>query len=233
MPPKCRIPDGVRTVRKDLSTWLWHFVRRDVNQAETVRAILDGKRLKAMQADHVSKAWVLCFTEAPLSECVRQDRVLADSAYTLFSLFGVGFRRRWLWAKGALPVIYQPNTRLDELPEKQKWRHVEFDLSKPNPVDFTWQREWRLNKVELEFSEKDVVLVIPDTDELKDHLWEYQVDPQVEEGQVVLYGAYLKRWNFIPLAYEKIESDANIEVCLAKDHTDIIPEEHNDVYDEL
>ena len=226
MPGRNRIPEGVRTVRSDLTNWLWHFVRRDDHEIETIRSIIESKTLEC-HTDYLTKEKVICFTEAPLAEHIRQNAILTDNDYTRMSLFGVGFRRPWLYQKGALPVIYEPNSLLESLPPEQRWRHVEFDLTKP--VDFTWQREWRLHQAIVSFTEEDVILVIPDTEDLKEHLWEFVVDVQDEHGELMICGGYFNRWNFIPLEYEDIQTDTDIEVCLGKSFTDIIPEEHEDL----
>ncbi len=226
MNTKNKIPDGIQTIRKDLSNWLWHFVRRGENEADILKKIINEKQILS-SIDYLTKEEVICFTEAPLSESIRQNNFLIESNYNRLSLFGIGFQRRWLFQRNALPVIYQPNSMLNSLPQNQRWRHVELDLKKP--VDFTWQREWRLQTTSIQFTEQDVILVVPDTDYLKDTLWRLEVDVECKYGETSYYGGYFKNWNFIPIEHVDIKDDSDIEICLGEEFTDIIPEE---IYDE-
>ncbi len=216
------IPKGVRTARLDLSNWIWHFVRRGDDETEIFEKIISEKRILAT-TDIYTKEKVICFTETPLSEHIRQNTFLAKHNYSRLSLSGIGFQRNWLFNQGALPVIYQPNSLLESLPLNQRWRHVGLDLDKP--IDFSWQREWRLPKDCLEFSESDAILVVPNVDYLKDILWNADVDFEYEDGQIIYYGGFFKKWNFIPIEHTEINNDQDIELCLGEDFTDIIPEE--------
>ncbi len=60
------------------------------------------------------------------------------------------------------PVIYQTDAEYAPLSEATQWRHVRFDLSTNPPVDFTWEREWRIRTDELMFSPHNVRVVVPD-----------------------------------------------------------------------
>ena len=39
-------------------------------------------------------------------------------------------------------MIYQPEADFDLLPQELRWRHVRFELTGEQVVDFTWEREW-------------------------------------------------------------------------------------------
>ena len=49
--------------------------------------------------------------------------------------------KNWLYSQGGRPVIYQPDREFEMLPESHRWRHVRYE---PGAVDFTWEREWRI-----------------------------------------------------------------------------------------
>ena len=61
---------------------------------------------------------------------------------------------------GGRPVIYQKDEEFYDLPENYRWRHVRFDPS--NGVDYTWEREWRIQIDELPFDSSLVEVVLPD-----------------------------------------------------------------------
>jgi hypothetical protein len=69
------------------------------------------------------------------------------------------FEKSWLFAYGGRPVIYQSDSEFDDLPEGIRWRHVRYE---PGCVDFTWEREWRIQSDELHFVPSEAFLVVPD-----------------------------------------------------------------------
>jgi len=86
----------------------------------------------------------VCFTETPLAEMVSifASAALIGKATTLrYEPFGVGVPKEWLFQKGGRPVIYQPGDDYDRLPDDFRWRHCKYE---PPSVDFTWEREWRI-----------------------------------------------------------------------------------------
>ena len=63
------------------------------------------------------------------------------------------------------PVIYQPDPEFDDLPESHRWRHVQFDLSRE--IDFTWEREWRIQADQLSFDSSIAQVILPDYEWVK------------------------------------------------------------------
>jgi hypothetical protein len=102
---------------------------------------------------------------------------------------------------------------------------VDFD---PAKIDFTWQREWRLQADRLTFTSQEVVLVIPDVPRLVRDLWYVSIDVDVSDGEAVLYSQTLKKWDFVPLAHADITNDKSIEVCRTEEWRDIISEDYYD-----
>jgi hypothetical protein len=101
----------------------------------------------------------VCFTEAPLSS-LASGFVNADS-FSRYSPFGVMVDKAWLFARGGRPVIYQPSVSFNELPGDLQWRYVRYDPVETPPVDFTWEREWRVQCDELDISASAASLVVP------------------------------------------------------------------------
>lgn len=84
----------------------------------------------------------VCFTEAPLVEMVSIFASVALAGQALrYEPYGVGLSKERLFQLGGRPVIYQPGKDYDRLPDNFRWRHCTFD---PPNVDFTWEREWRI-----------------------------------------------------------------------------------------
>jgi hypothetical protein len=93
-------------------------------------------------------------------------------------------------------------------------------------VDFTWQREWRLQADRLTFTEKDVVLIIPDVAAVSGDLWKVYIDVDVSDGEANLNAEVFKKWDFVPLEHADITDDKSIEVCRTKNWRDIITEDY-------
>jgi len=222
---KGQIPAAVKSVRRDLTDWVWHLVKRDGHPQETVSRIITEQTLRGSR-DHASGETVICFSEAPLRELMNQDEMLSRNAYKRLALYGVGFRKRWLFDRGGLPVIYQPNSLIDNLQPKARWRHVEFDLSKP--VDYTWQREWRIRAESLTFEITDAVALIRNIDGLEDLLWKIHIDVQDEQGEIMISSGVFKEFDFVPLEFADVDDDSSIEVCVADDYSDVLTDDDFD-----
>lgn len=136
-----KLPGEVEKVRLDLSDRLWHFTRRDCDPLETLDTILTSGFIKG-SSDSFCDEKIVCFTEMPLTEAIRQSPTLDQYSYARLSDYGVGFRKAWVFDRGGLPVIYQPEAMRHQLPDAMRWRHCVLDYRRN--LDFTWQREWRV-----------------------------------------------------------------------------------------
>jgi len=59
--------------------------------------------------------------------------------------FGVAVDKRYAFAMGARPVIYMPSAEAAAiLNEDEMWRVVSIDMTRNPPVDWTFEREWRV-----------------------------------------------------------------------------------------
>lgn len=219
---KSPIPDKVAKVRRDITTYLFHFVNRDGRPADTLRAILRSGHIRGGIYPPCTDPTV-CFTEAPLGEIVRQDGILDAHSYKRLSLWGIGFKKKFIFDSGGLPAVYQPRRDLGELVPGARWRHVDFDLA--TGIDYTWQREWRLRTAELNFESEDAILVVPSVKEFVRELWYVSYDAELEDGELTYHGGTYKKWDFIPLEHTLIATDSDIEVCRGDDFRDIIQEE--------
>jgi hypothetical protein len=219
---RSNIPYAVKTQRKDLSDWVWHLVRRDGPPQDTLREIIRQNTIIG-SFDPLTKTKVICFSEAPLHQLVSQDHILASNNYDRLALYGVGFRKSWIFKQGGLPVIYQPNRLLKELPASIRWRHVEYDLDKG--IDYSWQREWRISADKLPFSNHDAVILVECTSGLEELLWKISISAESEHGEIELSGGVFKEVDFIPLDCVDVDDDKSIEVHIAKSFIDILKED--------
>ncbi len=146
-------------IRDDLSANLIHLTRGDSDQAaaDAFLAILESRQLLGSVRDIRGGYRCVCFSEAPLAKLAS---VLASTAQSSmrYKPFGVMVAKRWLFEKGARPVIYQPESEYDLLAEQQRYRHVRYE---PGKVDYTWEREWRVRVDALDLDPDQVTFVVP------------------------------------------------------------------------
>lgn len=138
--------------RTDYSEYLYHWIKPDVfckskedayeKAYEIMEAIFDDGFLKASGRDTYKKIESICFTESPAEIMKYQN--------SRYQPFGFSFLKDDIFDLGGRHAIYQTKEEAELLPSSMHWRHVTYNPkdigpSKPNGVDFTWEREWRLN----------------------------------------------------------------------------------------
>jgi hypothetical protein len=214
---RSRIPELVAATRTDLSQWLWHFTRRDQNPIETLTTIVKSKSLLGSM-DRFSDNPFVCFSEAPLAQLLLQSPILAANGYHRLSNFGVGVRKSWLYKRGGLPVIYQPDSLISELCPNQRFRHVTLDLDRG--LDYTWQREWRIPTDRLALDQKETIVVAPEMGEFEGTIYEIGFDDILEHEGMQSHPTLIQYWSCIDLDYIKDFASINdelIQVFLRKD----------------
>lgn len=149
-------------MRPDLATHLIHFTKgRDREDAySTLKTILQQQRLLGSTRLVRGATSCICFSEAPLTSL--EHGLVNDSGFTRYSPFGLLFSKTFIFERGGRPVIYQPESEFRLLPPPLRWRHVRFEPTGDSPVDFTWERDWRVPGDELRFGFGDVEIVLPD-----------------------------------------------------------------------
>jgi hypothetical protein len=149
-------------MRADLAKHLIHFTKgRDREDAyQTLKLILQQRRLLGSARLVRGTIPCVCFSEAPLTSL--EHGLINDAGFSRYSPFGLLFLKSFIFGRGGRPVIYQPEEEFGLLPEALRWRHVRFEPTGDSPIDFTWEREWRLPVDELRFQFHDVEVVLPD-----------------------------------------------------------------------
>lgn len=150
--------------RKDISDKLIHFTKGDTLESAftTLRKIINECCLIGGTRFVKGGYKCVCFSEAPLA--LLEHGLLNSSAYSRYSPFGVTFEKRWIFEQGGRPVIYQPDSEYDGLPESHKWRHVRYEPCTEESTDFTWEREWRMHAEVVRFTPLVAAIVVPDRD---------------------------------------------------------------------
>jgi hypothetical protein len=109
----------------------------------------------------------ICFTEAPIHEF--------NSVFSLVSIasskderpryepYGIAVSKKWLFEKGGRPVIYDHPDTFSQYPESLRYRFVPYNPN--NGIDFTWEREWRIQTDALQLDPKHTLVVVPTSEE--------------------------------------------------------------------
>lgn len=147
------------TNRDDLSTKLIHLTKGSWNDAsDSFLKILAEKALLGGAGGIRDNLKCVCFSEAPIAKL---SYILAHRSQIGFRYapFGVMVDKIWLFKLGGRPVIYQPNSEYELLHQEQKFRHKEYDPILK--VDFTWEREWRIQTERLVLEPEFTTVVVP------------------------------------------------------------------------
>ncbi|MDF1739354.1 MAG: hypothetical protein P1U86_09350 [Verrucomicrobiales bacterium] len=221
---KSPILNIVKKTRKDLSGYLWYFCREDRQPEQTILKILADKKILAGE-DWDTKKHVTCFTEAPLEEMRKQAIPLRGAGYKRLSLYGVGFSKKFIFANGGLPVIYQPRSDLDALPPELKWRHVDLDLSNDQGNDYSWQREWRINgNLDFQSACREAIVIVPEAGNYEGELYNIEEDGEYVDGEMVSSASMKVFWNFVSLDWlPQPLDDSAIEVVMMKENLHLYP----------
>jgi hypothetical protein len=149
-------------MRSDLANQLIHFTKGDDREDayQKLKLILHQHCLVGATGHVRGAIPCICFSEAPLT--FLEHGLINESGFTRYAPFGLLFTKSYIFARGGRPVIYQPDAEFSLLPECLRWRHVRFDLAGDAAIDFTWEREWRLQTEALSFQFSDVEVVLPD-----------------------------------------------------------------------
>lgn len=147
-------------IRDDLSERLIHLTRGDTDQAaaDAFISILREGRVRGGTGCIKGSYRCVCFSEAPVGKL--SHILAAPTAHGMrYRPFGIMVSKAWLFARGGRPVIYQSDGEYELLHDSQRYRHVRFEPD--TPVDFTWEREWRVRTDELVLEPGQTTVVVP------------------------------------------------------------------------
>lgn len=149
--------------RTDISKHLVHFTKGDGpydyrGAFSHLQSIMTDQVLRGNSNLIKGQYSCVCFSEAPLTSLA--DGLKNQSGYSRYTPFGVMFDKAWVFAHEGRPVIYEPKEEFELLPESHRWRHVRYEPTAAPPIDFTWEREWRIHAPELRFEPQEAVIVV-------------------------------------------------------------------------
>jgi len=123
---------------------LTHFTRasRTGDALDNLTAILRDGIIRGSSRMIAGKQPTVCMFDAPIAEL---SRLLTRPNRHRYEPFGVALEKRYAFAMGARPVVYIPLAEARRiLAEGELWRVVAIDLRHDPPVDWTFEREWRV-----------------------------------------------------------------------------------------
>jgi hypothetical protein len=82
----------------------------------------------------------VCLSEIPLS-AMHQFAQPPSEETARYRFYGIALSKQSVFEVGGRPVIYLPGAEAGWIPPEEKWRHVRYEHGQ---VDFTHEREWRL-----------------------------------------------------------------------------------------
>jgi hypothetical protein len=141
--------------RNDLSSDLVHWTKgADLRAAfDNLKSIISDDAIRG--SNHLIKGSyvTVCFTETPICHF--------HAAANKYSPFGVRFPKAWAFTSGARPAIYQRDDEFSALPPTHQWRHVRYEPDRLFPIDFSWEREWRILTEKLKLSGSGCDVIVP------------------------------------------------------------------------
>ncbi len=153
-------------MRPDISPYLIHFTKgknnpKSENEAfDVLKKIISERKILANEGLIRGSTPCVCFTEAPLDSL--KSGFVSHHNYSNYSSFGIRFKKEWLFSGGGRPVIYQPESEFANLPDSLKWRHMRYEPTSTPPIDFTWEREWRI-PCNIDFNPDVASIIVPNS----------------------------------------------------------------------
>jgi hypothetical protein len=149
-------------MRSDISDKLVHFTSPRDNLEEAysrLKSIISEGCIRGGNGKIRDEYFCVCFTEAPLPAL--PGGLVNSNNYRRYAPFGVLLDKKTIFEKGGRPVFYQSEVEYGLLPESFRWRHVRYEPTSNPPIDFSWEREWRINCKELILHPNEAALIVP------------------------------------------------------------------------
>ncbi len=178
--------------RSDLSSGLVHLTREN-NEKDVFGVlydILSSRKLIGSTTDSgfiCGKYSAVCFQDTPLTSICQnvffeQKKWENDKTQKIrYRAFGLYFNKKYLYEKGARPVIYDKIEDAKKYLSKDEWwRIVNMNLSDDkNIIDWSHEREWRL-KGDLDFEFNELTLLTIGLRHLNDIFKKYKEQTNID-----------------------------------------------------
>lgn len=178
--------------RIDISPYLVHFTRGEniTDAFENLQSIISSQII--LGTNNLIKGGYncVCFSEAPI-DCLTNG-LINENYYSKYSPFGIVVKKDWLFSLGGRQVIYQTEQEYFSLLEEQRWRHMTYDPCAEPPIDFTWEREWRIKVDELYINPDDCSIIVLNEDWANSLIlmYEYWQDREEDENRLRNYAMF-------------------------------------------
>jgi hypothetical protein len=161
-------------IRDDLSDRLVHLTkgRSEQDAAQNFLSVVGTRTLRGGTGFIKGGFRCVCFTEAPIA---RLAHILAQPSVhgMQYAPLGVMIDKLTLYKAGGRPVVYQPDSEYQLLHESQRFRHKRYEPDAG--IDFSWEREWRIQTGEFALDPAKITLVVPSRT-WSDYLFEKHAD---------------------------------------------------------
>jgi len=140
--PKMR--NGAGTREFTALPMLTHFTRAAGTKSaiDNLDAILRGGVIRGATRLIQGGRPVVCLFDATVGEL---GQLLVRSNRRRYEPFGVALDKRYAFRKGARPVLYLPWREARQiLAQEERWRVAAIDLDRNPPIDWSFEREWRV-----------------------------------------------------------------------------------------
>lgn len=177
------------TARTDISQSLIHFTRgRDNDEAfDNLVSIVNSNTIYGSNKFIKGRYKCVSFSETPIA-CISRG-LINNNYYTKYSAFGIAVSKDLLFNLGGRPVIYQSEEEFNLLSEGQRWRHMTYNPKGDPPIDFTWEREWRIKTNELHINPSDFSIIMPNADWIERLILEHEAN---QDWKIQMYRMILE-----------------------------------------
>jgi len=127
-----------------LGQTLTHFTRfsRHADALDNLVSILRDGVIRGGMRMVRGGSPVVCLFDLPLGELAK---LLTRANRRRYEPFGIAVDKRYAYSQGARPVIYMPYRKAErKLGPDELWRVVDTDRERTPPVDWSFEREWRV-----------------------------------------------------------------------------------------
>src|SRR5690348_17874694 len=133
-----------KRLRLPAAAMLTHFTRaaHTCSALDNLAGILRDGVIRGSSRMIREKRPVVCLFDVPL----RDLRPLLDRRNRRrYEPFGIAIDKRYAFSTGARPVVYMPWGEAELLlAPGERWRVVALELGRPAPIDWSYEREWRI-----------------------------------------------------------------------------------------
>jgi hypothetical protein len=123
---------------------LTHFTRAHAASSalDNLIAILRDGLIHGSERMIRGKRPVVCLFDAPLAEL---PRLLDYRNRHRYQPFGIAVDKRYAFRMGVRPAVYMPwREAIQMIPAGELWRVVTIDMNRTPPIDWSFEREWRI-----------------------------------------------------------------------------------------